>query len=232
MAGPWNAAYVGYVTPIMNASTAQAEVPMLRTTILATVAAVFALLAVPAAAPAHEQHHRLAYANDNGLLVDNQNEDENDDDVVSVGEPVAYVQVQPGSAYRAQYVPVSDTIVTPYGYSPQSSNGYYQGYGYNPQYANNPYYAGAAYGGRDPVSAAVINAVVNAAANGGHLNAGDILQSLAGGVLNGQGQQPYPQQYPQNGVYGQQYAPVYTNGSSNQGEEHEDSNDDDGGGDD
>jgi hypothetical protein len=183
---------------------------MLRTTLLASMAAVLATLSTSAIASAHEHHryHHQAYASDNGLIVDgNQDDnDENDADVVSVAEPVYYAPVQTSYvATQTAYVPANDTIVTPYGYNPVYNNGYYQGYGYNPQYAYNPYYAGAAYGQGDPVSSAVVNTVLAAASNGGHVDGQTLIQSLVGGYLAAQAQQQYQQQY-QQPVYQQ---PVY-----------------------
>ncbi len=199
---------------------------MLRTTLVAGLAAVFAIFGTAATASANGHHHH-SYVSDNGLLVDsngqndvednnglivdenNQGDDEeNDNDVSSVSEPVSYVPVtQSYLVQRTQYVPVADTVVTPYGYTPVYNNGYYQGYGYDPRYNQNPYYAGAAYGNGDPVTAAVVNTVVNAASNGRHLNSGNVVQTLLGAYLASQAQQQYQQQaqnaqYP---VYAQQY---------------------------
>lgn len=193
---------------------------MLNKTMIAMAAAAVAMLGAPAIASAHGHHYgHYRQIADNGLLVGSTygdegntygNDNENDEDVVSVAEPVYATQYVPVT----RYVPVSDQIVTPYGYAPQYNNGYYQGYGYNPQYANNPYYAGAAYGGGDPVSTAVISTVIAAAANGGHLDGQNLLGSLLGGIIASQTQpqyqnypqqyNPYPQQY-QN--YPQQYYP-------------------------
>lgn len=223
---------------------------MLRTTLLASMAAVLATLSTSAMASAHE-HHRFyqnAYASDNGLIVDgneSENDDEDDADVVSVAEPVYYAPVQTSYvATQTTYVPANDTIVTPYGYNPVYNNGYYQGYGYNPQYAYNPYYAGAAYGQGDPVSAAVVNTVLSAATNNGHVDGRTLIQSLVGGYLAAQAQQQYQQQYQQpvyqqpvypQAVYQQmyqqaqpvyypqpQYAPVYYVRHGHRGEERGD----------
>lgn len=183
---------------------------MLRSTLLASMAVVLAALGTSTIASAREHHKfHTALITANGTIVDaneNDNDDENDDDVVSVAEPVYYAPVQQQSyvMQTASYVPVNDTIVTPYGYTPVYNNGYYQGYGYNPQYAYNPYYASAAYAPADPVSSAVVNTVVAAAANGGHVSGQTLIQSLVGGLLAAQAQQQYQQQYGQ--VYGQ---PVY-----------------------
>lgn len=222
---------------------------MLRTTLGLSFAALLATVSTAAMASANENryfHH--AYVGDTGLLVDaSENNDENDGDVVSIAEPV-YAAVPERVSYATQYVPVNDTIATPYGYNPYYNNGYYQGYGYNPQYAYNPYYLGATYGGADPVSAAVVNTVVTAALNGGHVNGRDVVQSLVGGILAGQAQEQYqqqyqqqeqyPQQYQQYPVYRQQYPvyPVYQpryNGRHNdgQGDNNDEDNNDEGGGD-
>ena len=188
---------------------------MKRTLLLSGAAALVALFGVPATASAHGHHHYAKYVNYNGVLVDanDQGDDENDDDVVSVAEPAYYAPVQSSyyTAMPTQYVPVNDTIVTPYGYTPQYNNGYYQGYAYNPVYSNNPYYAGATYGG-DPVAATVVNTLVSAAANGGHVDSSTIVQSLLTGLVASQmqQQQPYygqPQPYYQP-QYVQQYQPV------------------------
>src|SRR5215469_4631922 len=79
-----------------------------------------------------------------GLVISSGDADDLDDtvDVVSVAEPAT------------QYVVANDTIITPYGYRPYYSQGYYQGYAYNPQYTYNPYYEAAAYSPVDPVSTA------------------------------------------------------------------------------
>jgi len=191
---------------------------MIRTILVGGMAALFAIFGSGATASANGNHHPYSYVNDNGLLVDtdgqdvqdtndlivdenNQGDDEdNDGDVSSVAEPFSYVPVQQ-SAFT-QYVPVADTVVTPYGYAPVYNNGYYQGYGYDPRYNQNPYYAGAAYGNGDPVTAAVVNMVVRAAANG-RLNSRNVVQSLLGAYLASQAQQQYENgQYP---VYAQQY---------------------------
>ncbi|GAC1655938.1 MAG: hypothetical protein NVS9B12_07300 [Vulcanimicrobiaceae bacterium] len=224
---------------------------MLRPTLIATAAALLGLLCIPGIATARgHSHHHFAFGNDNGLLVDNQTQNfdnENEDDVASVGEPVT-ARYSRLAGYRQQYVPVNDTIVTPYGYAPQYNNGYYQGYGYNPQYGVNPYYAGAAYGNGDPVSTAVITTVLNAASSGGHVSGRQLVQLLVGGYLAAQTQQQYAQypqqygqypqqygqypqqygQYPQQyGQYPQQYAPVYVpNGVGRwNGANHNDEND-------
>jgi len=188
---------------------------MLRTLLLASAAALFAVTSTTAIASAKHHHFQNAYVTDNGMLVgssDNNDEnDENDEDVVSVAEPVSYATVQSvpsyQTVYQTTYVPVNDTIVTPYGYTPVYNNGYYQGYGYNPQYATyNPYYMGAAYGNGDPLSAAVVNTVLSAAVSGGRVDGRQVLQSLLGAFVASQAQQQYQQQYQQYPQYSQ---PVY-----------------------
>jgi len=192
----------------------------MKTVLLSGLAALVALFGVPAVASAHGHHAQFGYANYNGVLVDNQGDDENDDDVVSVGEPNYYAPVESSYvAAQTQYVPVNDTIVTPYGYTPQYDDGYYQGYAYNPAYTNNPYYAGATYGG-DPVASAVVGTLVNAAVSGGHVNSQNVIQSLLTGLIASQMQRSQPQYgywQPQYGQphgqpqYNQQYqtVPVY-----------------------
>ncbi|MFN2529227.1 MAG: hypothetical protein ABR584_10995 [Candidatus Baltobacteraceae bacterium] len=187
----------------------------MKTVLLSGVAALVALFGVPAAASAHGHHHQNEYVHYNGALVDNEGDDENDDDVVSVAEPLYYAPVQSDYVVaQTQYVPVNDTIITPYGYRPQDDNGYYQGYGYNPAYTNNPYYAGATYGG-DPVASAVVGTLVNAAVSGGHVNSQSVIQSLLTGLIASQMQraQPQygygqPQPYYQPQQYVQQYEPA------------------------
>ncbi|GAC1358540.1 MAG: hypothetical protein NVSMB31_18960 [Vulcanimicrobiaceae bacterium] len=190
---------------------------MLKTTLLAGLAAILAALSTSSMAVAHEHHHfHFADVSDPGLLIgnndDNQDEDENDDDVVSVAEPVGYYTPIQGNfvAYQPQIVPVNDSVVTPYGYRPVYNNGYYQGYAYNQGYGSNPYYAGAAYGNGDPVTAAVVNTVISAAGSNGHLNGRDIIQTLVGSYLAGQAQRQFQPQYqPQYQQYPQ---PIYQNG--------------------
>lgn len=194
---------------------------MLRTLLFAGTAALMATLGTAATAAAHAHHHfHYAYLNSDGLLVQTNADN---DDVVSVAEPVTYAPVQTVTTYQPAYVPVSDTIVTPYGYMPYNQNGYYQGYAYNTQYAYNPYYMAAAYGNQDPLSAAVVGTVLNAVASGGHVSGSQLIQSLIGGFLAAQSQQQYqqyyqpqyaqPQYYPQAVYYPQQTSvtyPIYT----------------------
>jgi len=187
---------------------------MLRTILLASTAAVLATFSTTAMVSAHEHRYfQNAYVSDNGMLVVTGNNDEDDEDLASVAEPVIYAPAQSAVMYQTAYVPVNDTIVTPYGYTPYYSNGYYQGYAYSPGYAYNPYYMGAAYGNGDPVSAAVVNTVLGVVANDEHVGSGQMLQSLVGAFLAAQAQQQY-QQYPQYPQYQQpsyypQQAPVY-----------------------
>jgi len=140
------------------------------------------------------------------------------DDVVAVAEPVYYAPARVQTtyvAYRPTYVTtVSDAIVTPYGYTPVVSNGYYQGYGYAPQYAFNPYYAGAAYGnGIDPLAASVVSAVAYTARNGGDTDAAGVVSSLISGFLASSAGPNYPACAPgyvvPQGVYVQPVQPQY-----------------------
>ncbi len=186
---------------------------MLRTLLLASAAALLATTSTATIVSAREHHHfQTAYVTDNGMLVGASDySDETDEDVVSVAEPVSYAPAQVvtlyQTAYQTTYIPVNDTIVTPYGYTPYDSNGYYQGYAYDPRYAAyNPYYMGAAYGNGDPLSAAVVNTVLSAAVSGNRVDGRQVIQSLLNAFVATQAQQQYQQQYQQYPQYSQQPA--------------------------
>lgn len=161
---------------------------MLKLGLMAALAATLTAAQI-APAVAHGHGGDYGYLNYSGMLVDDEGEMDNEDDVVSVAEPAAHYEVVQ-----------TDSIVTPYGYTPYYQSGYYQGYGYNPQYAYNPYYAAAEYSPVDPVSAAVVSTVLNVA-QGGRGDERDLIQALIGGLVASQLQQQYPPDY---------YPPQYT----------------------